>query len=59
MHQNAQAPAAGQRRSWHEVLGSMKVQRTLTICCFLAIPLVLLVLFLIIWVRLFWEEDDI
>ena len=45
MHQNAQAPAAGQRRSWHEVLGSMKVQRTLTICCFLAIPLVLLVLF--------------
>lgn len=33
------------KRSWKEVFGNVKVQQTLTICAFLAIPMVLLFLF--------------
>lgn len=39
------APAQTGKRSWRETFRNVKVQQTLTICMFLAIPLVLLILF--------------
>ena len=39
------APAQAGKRTWRETLSNVKVQQTLTICTFLAIPLVLLVVF--------------
>lgn len=39
------APAQAGKRTWHDTFSNTKVQQTLTICVFLAIPLVLLVLF--------------
>lgn len=39
------APAQAAKRPWREVFANIKVQQTLTICTFLAIPLVLLVVF--------------
>ncbi len=43
--QKAVTAAARKKRSWHDVYGNMEVQRRLTICVFLAIPLALLILF--------------
>ena len=34
-----------EERTWHDVISNIKVQQTLTICVFLAIPLVLLIMF--------------
>ena len=39
------APAKGNTRSWKETFHNAKVQQTLTICAFLAIPMILLVMF--------------
>ena len=36
---------AKQKRSWHDVFSNIKVQQTITICAFLAIPLILLIVF--------------
>ena len=39
------APAKGNTRSWKETVHNAKVQQTLTSCAFLAIPMILLVMF--------------
>ncbi len=42
---NTSDAAVRKKRTWHEVFSSQKVQQRITICLFLAIPLILLIMF--------------
>ncbi len=42
---NTSDAAVRKKRTWHEVFSSRKVQQRITICLFLAIPLILLIMF--------------